>query len=235
MKIILLVSNIISVIIIFSCTNHSEIEKKIQKKELKNGTNISFFNDQKSIKKIAEYENDTLNGRSITFYKNGTIKSIKNYKKGKPVGDMFLFDSIGKLTESRTYSDWYGDDYHLNTWKIYDSYGNVIDDESHYIKIYNEISKFKLNSKEYLEIEIIKPFFEKIIVLYGSISDKYEVINKNDIDTLMCDDDKCRIPLLTSNIGMKKINFIVLDYKVVNDSIWKSINLFCTYNYDVVN
>lgn len=65
----------------------------------------NFYEGNGNLVKVAEYDNDELNGESKTYYDSGKVKKVENYKNGKLDGETKLFLNNGSLFQVKYYKN----------------------------------------------------------------------------------------------------------------------------------
>lgn len=99
----------------FSCSNRSVVVSEDEipdgrfylHSELKpfTGKCLVYYSDQKTIKEEMEFKNGILNGRHISYYKNGQVKRCGEYLNGVLNGTWTVYDRNGKRTLKLEYAN----------------------------------------------------------------------------------------------------------------------------------
>ena len=84
-------------------TNIDPHQFKFDKKYL-NGKYVTRY-DNGNIKTITHYKNGIKNGEEISYYKNGSIKTKNNYKNDELDGEQFLYDEDGNIEIKGNYKN----------------------------------------------------------------------------------------------------------------------------------
>jgi len=165
----------------------------------------------------AEYINSSLEGKSITYYKNGVTKTIEYYEKDKLNGYISFFDSTGILFCKQYY--YYGLKMGPNV--AYNKDGkessmnfNSFDNES--------LLYFEYDSLKYKKLtQLHKPYFHYRIT--GDYEDSFQITLPTFFIYLL------NAPKFKFEYSIVKVDSLFNDkylyYTFNSKNIWKSINL----------
>lgn len=199
-----LLVNLFSIIIV-SCNDNKETKKTVGVEK----DSIQVVKDRIIIDSVITYYPNTMVLKSVEYFVNDTLEGV-----------MRLYDSLGRIEELREYIRVRGSDYYLNSWKRFDSLGNVDTINSHFFTIINPFDTLDVNEEFCVRIRLTAPYFNsRMRVLHGSMTNDFFIPDNSKIEFLECDKFIACIPVNTDIVGDNLLKFIIQDYRMVQDSV----------------
>jgi len=202
-----------------SCSDRGNQEVKLGETSLKEKHGLYFetYKGTEKLKKAKIYNQGVLNGRSEEFYRNGNIKSIQYFDNGFKSDSFFFYRENGNLKMEKELIKFYDlDTPYVNTLKIYDDYGDVIEDSSFYYQFIDESKIYKLEEPSFLKVKLFGSYFnDKMHISTANFDNEFKIMDDHQ-RYFRNDDFICEIPIQTDKIGHNELKFIINDYTFVN-------------------
>src|SRR5690554_845396 len=193
-----------------------------------------YYNHEGVLEKEVNFKNDLKDGESKIYNPDGSI-IITEYLRGYEIGTRTYFHPNGKIGETKTYIKTYYDSTRLNTWKSYDSDGNVMQDSSCYYEILNPISVIKEGDIYDLEIKVTSYHNEYISIYQCDYLEEYnQYLSPEDEIIVPCMSEICTVRLNSNKKGNQTIRMIILDFILDEDGYYNVHKVYFQYKYEVI-
>jgi len=180
---------------------------------VQNGKKIVYF-ENGTIKETSIWEDGNLEGEVIEYSGKGYVHKVKQYMNGKPDG-LWIHFFEGYPMRAMQYVIVKDYQEYLNQWWVYDYFGDVKKEESHYYSIYSEKGdSIKAGVAGVLKVKLEAPVFGGYMKLVtGNFDNKFNPIDATKLDTINCVGFEGTVKYKFDEIGTHFVQGIILDAK----------------------
>jgi hypothetical protein len=180
---------------------------------IRDGEAIKYFENGKT-KETSMWKDGKLEGEHIEYLDNGYVYEMGQFTEGKQSGLWVKFIE-GMPIRTIQYVVAKDHDNYANQWWIYDYFGDVKKEESHYYSIYSEKGdSIKVGESGEIKVKLETPCFGGYMKLVtGEFDRKFNPKDSTQLDTLNCIGFEGTIRFKFDERGFQKIQGIILDGK----------------------
>ena len=194
-----------------------------------------YYDKEGKLEKEVNFKNDKKNGDSKEYYSDGSILTTE-YSGGKKIGKQIYFSTNGDILSIKTYIQTYYNSSQLNTWKTYNSTGEIVKDSSCYFEILNSITSISQGEQFDLKIKVPASLYNQYVAIYQCdyMKEFDRRISPENNKVKPCKEGVCSISLKSEEKGDQHIRMIILDFSLDEDGYYNINKIFFQFNYTVI-
>ena len=183
------------------------------KADVQDGELIEYFENGK-IHQTSMWKDDKLDGEVVEYSNGGYIHKVKQYTEGKPSGLWVQFYQ-GIPMHTVQYIVIKDKQQYVNQYWMYDYFGNVKKEESHYFSIYSEKGdSVKVGEEGEIKVKLEAPMFGGYMKLVlGDFDGKFNPKDVTKLDTIECVGFEGTVKYKFDEVGYQFIDGVILDGK----------------------